>query len=446
MRKSTSILVAVIAIGLATCSKDQSAEVSNLFKPSKQRYIVFVKPGTIAPFVSDASFYQNAKDVQANERIAKKKEVKKIIDAHHLQVNDSEIFVDVVVAFVTMIDSVKADSVRQHDPRIQSISLDVDIEGKPIQQGTPIPEGKPIQQVGSEDHEQEWGLKKFGQCWTSCAVKQAKGGVDGSALPAVIWIVDTGIAAGPPSTGNPFLNIKTDWGVNFTVTPHTKDANDDNGHGTMVAGVAAAKKINWDATNRICAGVSAGAWLVPMKVLDARGSGRWSWIIDALDHIIKQGRRGDVINLSLGDYPISNCSTEIPELAMTLTNAASQHFIVMASGNDQSDAAKSVPGCLDGENLFTVASVSCKKQCVLFSNYGDPVDWVAVGTDIFTTYLFNTTTQKWEFVVSSGTSLSAAVISGVVHLRGGAPQQGGATNCSVLGSTAPGRDYHLGKR
>ena len=441
MRKLATILVAVIAIGLITCKEDQSGQAS---EASQQRYVVFIKPANIAPFVSDTSFYfTNSKDQQASLRLTKKKDVKAIINDHHLAVDDSKIFVDVVVAFVTTMDSVKADSVRS-DVRIQSVGLDVDIEGKPIQQGTPIILGKPIQQ-DQDGEEQDWGLKKIAGCWTSCAVKKAHGGVDGSGRPAVIWVVDTGIEAGPPTVGNPYLNIKTEWGVNFTGTTLSNNTDDDNGHGTMVAGVAAAKMITWDSSNKICAGVSPGAWVVPMKVLNANGSGQWSWIINALDHIIIQGRSKDVINLSLGDFPIANCTTEIVGLETTLKNAASVHFVVMASGNNLDNAARSLPGCIEGDNLFTVAAVSCGKQCAVYSNYGDPVDWAAVGTDVFTTHLYNPA-SGWQFVVSSGTSLSSAVISGVIHSSGEKPKPAGSVHCSVLGSTTPARAYFLGRR
>ena len=72
--------------------------------------------------------------------------------------------------------------------------------------------------------------------------------------PRVIWIVDTGIAKVT------LISISITLGPKFCWWRET-NANDDNGHGTLVAGIAAAKPIDWfkDGTYQICAGVSAGA-------------------------------------------------------------------------------------------------------------------------------------------------------------------------------------------
>ena len=154
--------------------------------------------------------------------------------------------------------------------------------------------------------------------------------------------------------------------------------------------------------------------------------------------------------MSLGDYDILNqCNTaEIPDLLTTLENAAIKHFVVMASGNDGGDVMNSIPGCINGRpgtKLVTVAAVTCGKQCALFSNYGEPVDWVAVGTDVFTTYLKDQATGNWTFMVASGTSISAGVISGVIHARGGPPIAGGRViECRTL-PTGPTLKYRFGR-
>lgn len=441
MRKLASMVVAVIAIGLTTCSQRQF-EALFVIPFSTARYVMFVNPTFIAPLVTDTVIYSKASVDRQTKRAGIKESVKQLLyDDYRLNVDTSNIFADVVVAVVATMDSLKADSIRK-DARFNSVARDVRIQGRPLQQGRPIPLGRPLQQ-GERVTAAEWGLIRKPGYWLSCAVDKAGGPVDGSTRQAKIWIVDTGIA-----TDNPFLNVDTGYARNFTVSPPTGNAYDDNGHGTTVAGVAASKRIKLIPTMTICASVSPGASVVPIKVLDSTGGGDWSNILHALNYIVSTGRSRDVINMSLGDYPISNCRTEIPGLVETLTNAALMHFIVLAAGNDSDDSMKSVPGCIDGKRLFTVASASCGNQCELFSNYGSSVDFLAVGSHIFTTYLKDPGTQQWTFLVTSGTSISAGIISGLIHSTGRTPNQGGIVYCSNLppapGVPPPG--YRFGTR
>ncbi|MBK7650466.1 MAG: hypothetical protein IPJ20_06505 [Flammeovirgaceae bacterium] len=71
---------------------------------------------------------------------------------------------------------------------------------------------------------------------------------------------------------------------------------------------------------------------------------------------------------------------------------------------------RSVPGCINGPRLFTIAAVNCSLQCALYSNYGHPVDFVAVGTDVFSTYLYDASSGKWTYMLVSGTSSDLWVI------------------------------------
>ena len=148
---------------------------------------------------------------------------------------------------------------------------------------------------------------------------------------------------------------------------------------------------------------------------------------------------------------VSTVLGRIPGLEPTLVNAASRNFVVMASGNDQGNARRSAPGCTDGpspgtRNLFTVAAVTCGKQCELYSNYGKPpVDFVAVGSDVLSTYLFDPVTRNWRFYVTSGTSISAGVISGVIHSTGSKPRPGGRVFCRALPRDVID-EYRFGRR
>lgn len=118
----------------------------------------------------------------------------------------------------------------------------------------------------------------------------------------------------------------------------------------------------------------------------------------------------------------------------------------MASGNNGGNASESLPGCLDGErNLFTVGSVNCNQTCADYANFGSSVDWVAVGTDVFSTSLKDAS-GFWTYRVASGTSMSAAVISGVIHLRGSKPKNGILVSCGDRGPGGATFNIHLGTR
>jgi subtilisin family serine protease len=103
-----------------------------------------------------------------------------------------------------------------------------------------------------------------------------------------VWVVDTGI-----DLDHPDLNVDT--GRSRSFVSGVTSADDQNGHGTHVAGIIGAKNNGLGVT-----GVASGARLVALKVLNQLGEGRLSGIIQAVNHVIQNGRPGDVVNLSLG--------------------------------------------------------------------------------------------------------------------------------------------------
>jgi len=166
--------------------------------------------------------------------------------------------------------------------------------------------------------------------------------------------------------------------------------------------------------------------LVSLKVLDADGNGKWSYLIRALNQVSRNYIEGDVVNLSLGAYCV-DCAVELPGLrTMILNLAAKKVYIVMASGNDAGDAKRNFPGCINSpvgspNYIFTVGAIDCDGLCTFYSNYGaPPIDYVAVGTHVFSTFIKDPLTGQWQYTLMSGTSMSTAVISGVIHATSGA--------------------------
>lgn len=112
---------------------------------------------------------------------------------------------------------------------------------------------------GADPQETPWGITRVG------------GAVDGSGLTRRAWVLDSGI-----DLDHPDLNVDTGRSRDFTGS--RKGAEDENGHGTHVAGTIAA------IDNSIgVVGVAAGAPVVAVRVLNRRGSGSYSGIIAGVD-------------------------------------------------------------------------------------------------------------------------------------------------------------------
>ena len=181
-----------------------------------------------------------------------------------------------------------------------------------------------------------------------------------------------------------------DW-VNNDKTPQ-----DDIGHGTHVAGVAAG------ATNNSIgvAGVCPNCRLMSLKVLDATGQGTYSNIAQGITYAANKGAK--VINLSLGGYADSS-------LLRDAVAYASQYAVVVAAVGNDNRQDRFYPAAYD-EYVIGVAATDNLDQKAVFSNYGDWVDISAPGVSIWST-LFNNTYGAW-----SGSSMAVPFVSGAAGL------------------------------
>ncbi len=250
---------------------------------------------------------------------------------------------------------------------------------------------------------------------TPCGITQAGGSADGSASTKWIWIVDTGI-----DLTHPDLNVETS--STYAKSFVGGSANDCNGHGTHCAGIAAAKN------NTVgVIGVSAGARVVPVRVLGCNGSGQTSGILSGLNHVAAYDEAGDVVNMSLGGYWGANCATNSSYVAAitNLSNAGTR--VCIAGGNSSANAALYTPACINASNVFTVASMTCGYGWSSFSNWGiPPTDWIATGSSVYSTY------KGGGYATLSGTSMASPHVAGIVHARQAAPAQNGTvTNGGV---------------
>jgi subtilisin family serine protease len=253
---------------------------------------------------------------------------------------------------------------------------------------------------------------------TTCAITNAGGFASGSASNLFIWIVDTGI-----DLDHPDLNVNTQYGRAFV----DGSPDDGNGHGTHVAGIAGA------ISNSIgVVGVSAGAPVVPVDVFGSSGSTSTSIIISGMDYVAQNDIAGDVVNMSLGPRFRTGCSST-SAYRSALERLNDQSFIALAAGNSADDAAFYDPACQNLTNVFTVASMTCSKGWSSFSNFGTPVDYIATGSSVTSTY------RGGGYATISGTSMASPVIAGVLHQRGSAPRACGTVSYG-------GRSYTIGCR
>ncbi len=234
----------------------------------------------------------------------------------------------------------------------------------------------------------QWGLKKIGMeaAWDTTL----------GASAVTVAVVDTGV-----DLTHPDLAGQVDTAHDWDFVNGDSSAQDDDGHGTHVAGIVAA------ATNNAIgvAGVAPGCRILPVKVLDSRGSGDSGTVADGIKYAVDQGAK--VINLSLG-------SASADSYLWDAVSYASMHDVVIcaASGNNHSQGGALYPARFEG--VIGVAATANDDSHPDFSNAGPGVDIAAPGVDILSTY-------PSRFVPSgsvemSGTSMATPFVSGVAAL------------------------------
>ncbi|MBV6459532.1 MAG: Thermophilic serine proteinase [Fimbriimonadaceae bacterium] len=206
----------------------------------------------------------------------------------------------------------------------------------------------------------------------------------------VIAIIDTGV-----QSNHPDLSGKVTAGYNYV--SNNTNANDDNGHGTHCAGIAAAKTNN--ATG--VAGVGFNCRIMPVKVLNSQGSGSFSAIANGINFARTNGAK--VLSLSLGGT--SGSST----LSTAITNAWNSGCVIVAAAGNSGNTTPNYPAYYS--SCIAVGSTTSTDTRSSFSNYGASwVDVAAPGSSIASTY------RNSQYVIMSGTSMSTPHVAGLAGL------------------------------
>jgi YD repeat-containing protein len=207
-----------------------------------------------------------------------------------------------------------------------------------------------------------------------------------------------------------FIDDVNGW--NFVA--NNNRAQDDNGHGTNVAGIIAAEGNNGIGI----AGVMWQAGLLSLKVLDANGVGDTANAIEAIDYAAAHGAQ--VINMSWG-------SDERSVFLSDAITRSSKHGVVVVcsagNGSRDLDVTPYYPASFSVPNLVSVTASDAADNQASFSNFGvRSTTLAAPGVEILTTKRDATADDRSllnsssGYEVVSGTSASAAVVSGIVGL------------------------------
>lgn len=171
-------------------------------------------------------------------------------------------------------------------------------------------------------------------------------------------------------------------------------------HGTMVAGVAAARGNN----NKGIAGVDWGARVLPLQAIDDDSYGDTRSVGRAIRYAASLG--ADVINLSLGSDLPDDYVRESVQIAI-----ASGAIVVASSGND---GCECILYPADYPEVLAVGALAENNAPASFSSWGNNLDMLAPGTNITTpTWKNNNGTSLYASGVA-GTSLSAPLVSGMI--------------------------------
>jgi subtilisin family serine protease len=177
---------------------------------------------------------------------------------------------------------------------------------------------------------------------------------------------------------------------------------DINGHGTHVAGIIAGVANNGFGVSGVC-------WtgnVIPIRFMNAAGSGSTSDAIEGIEYAVKRGAK--VINASFGMTTKSNALHDALDYAQE-----KGVLVIAAAGNDGKDTDSSpvYPASFTDSNILSVAASTADDQLASFSNYGDSsVDVAVPGENIVSTYLGGT------YVSMSGTSMAAPFASGMAGI------------------------------
>ena len=241
-------------------------------------------------------------------------------------------------------------------------------------------------------------------------------GGNGGDVNVDVAVIDTGVQASHP-------DLKVTQNKNCS-TFGLGGADDQNGHGTHVAGTIGALD-----NQQGVVGMAPGARIWNVRVLNAAGIGFTSDIVCGIDYVTANAGSIEVANMSLGgggsdDGNCGRTDGDSEHQAICEAVDAGVTFAV-AAGNESQDSANSTPAAYD--EVITVSALAdfngkpgggapptCRTDVddtfADFSNYGSDVDLIAPGVCILSTYMGS------SYDTLSGTSMASPHVAGAAAL------------------------------
>ena len=203
----------------------------------------------------------------------------------------------------------------------------------------------------------------------------------------VVAVLDTGI-----DTDHEDLAGQVIGEANFTDSLTTDDI---YGHGTHIAGIIAARDNDLGII-----GIAPGCSLLNVKVADDRGRCDVNSLVEGIVWAVNNG--ADIINISI------EIKESTPDLVEAIQYAWESGALIVAAAGNRGSQEPVYPACY--ETAISVGAITEDNKLAPLSNYGDWIDLVAPGYNIYSTSPGDT--YKYE----SGTSFAAAHVSGIAAL------------------------------
>ena len=238
---------------------------------------------------------------------------------------------------------------------------------------------------------------------TSVWSKQVNG-FNLTGLGQTVCILDTGINYSHAALANVYVG-------GFDFISNDTDPYDDQGHGTIMAGIIASQ-------DSVYRGIAYGAKVAAVKVLDASGSGYSSDVIAGIDWCSSNSvaLNISVISMSLGnDCRFSTCYSSYCDANQTLfassiNNAVSKKISVFAASGNEGMSKISTPSCI--QNVTSVGATTKADAIASYTNTAPILDLLAPGSSIASTCMAG------GFCISSGTSMAtphAAAVAAIIY-------------------------------
>ena len=211
-------------------------------------------------------------------------------------------------------------------------------------------------------------------------------------------VTGKGVRVGIIDTGIDLTHRDLSENIADAVSFISDSPQDDNGHGTHVAGIIGARK---NGTGVV--GMAPECNLYIAKAFDKQGNGEFPAIYKSLEWMIR--KRVQIVNMSFSSDEPSKGYEEILQ-------AANNHGITLicAAGNEGSKRRNTIgfPGKFP--QTVAVTAVDPNRKSTEFSSAGYESELCAAGVDIYSTYPGN------SYAKLSGTSMATPIISGAAAL------------------------------